>query len=297
MRVEAAARRSARTGRAAVRRSGRAALSVLRDPVEGAERVWEKLADVRQRRRGPTAMEADTRWEASLHALLRAPWPCEETDAFAPLWSQTVQSLGRRGLQVGRGAYGGWDDADPGFARAAWCVTRHLQPRTVVETGVARGFTSRVILEALEANGVGRLWSIDLPPPLERRRLEDETGAAVPDYLKGRWTLVEGSSRRRLPGLLEELGTIDLFIHDSRHTHRNISFELAAAWSALNPGGFLLADDVHCNGAFGQSVRRFGRPPAVVCASDDEQGLFGLINNPGATARVRPDAARGALPR
>ena len=36
--------------------------------------------------------------------------------------------------------------------------------RKVVETGVAHGVTSRFILEALERNGRGFLWSIDLPP-------------------------------------------------------------------------------------------------------------------------------------
>lgn len=268
-----------------LRRYGRAALSVVRDPVEGVERVREKFSDVAQRRAGPTWIQADVDWEAVLHGLLRLPWPCREVETFKPLWSETTGSLGRRGLQVGRGAFGGWDDADPGFARAAWCATRHLEPLTVVETGVARGFTTRMILEALHANGAGRLFSIDLAPPLERRRLEDETGAAVPDRLRGRWTLVEGSSRRRLPGLLDDLGAIDLFIHDSRHTFRNISFELRAAWSALNPGGLLLADDVHCNAAFDETVRKVGRPPAIVCASDDQRGMFGVIQKPHAAAR------------
>ncbi len=280
-----------------LRRPARAALSVVRDPVEGVERVREKLSDVRQRRAGPTCLQTDAAWETSLHELLHAPWPCEELDLFGVMWSETVGSVGRRGLSIGRGAYGGWDDADPGFARAAWCVTRHLKPLTVVETGVARGFTTRVVLEALEANGAGRLCSIDLPPPLEPQRLEDETGAAVPDRLKGAWTLIEGSSRRRLPELLNGLGTIDLFIHDSRHTHRNISFELALAWSALTPGGFLLADDVHCNTAFEQSWRRFGGPARIVCASDDGRGMFGLIKKSDEAARVPPDGAPVAFRR
>lgn len=289
--VQAAARRFTRMDSATARRLGRfgrAALTVARDPVEGVERIREKLADVSQRRHAPAAVEADTSWEASLHALLGAPWPCPEAKAFVSVWSETVQSLGHRGLQVGRAAYGGWDDADPGLARAAWCLTRHLEPLTVVETGVARGLTTRVVLEALEANAVGRLCSIDLPPPLERRRLEEEAGAAVSQHLKGRWTLIEGSSRRCLPGLLDELGTIDLFIHDSRHTHRNISFELALAWGALSPRGFLVADDVHCNSAFDESVRRFGDPRALVCASDDERGMFGLIEKPKPTDWVAP---------
>jgi Methyltransferase domain len=281
---EAGAGAAPLTGRsptARVRRYGRAAQAVARDPVEGVERLREKLADRRQRRRGPVAAATETHWERSLHALIGRPWPCPTAAAFGPLWSDTMRSVGAHGVAVGRGAFGGWDDGDSGLARAAWCLTSHLEPLAVVETGVARGFTTRMVLQALADGGAGRLYSIDLPPPLERRRIDTEIAAAVPHRLRGWWTLVEGSSRRRLPGLLEQLGTIDLFIHDSRHTHRNISFELSLAWEALRPGGVLLADDVHCNTAFAECVSRFGAPPALVCPSDDHRGRFGLIQKPG----------------
>ena len=145
---------------------------------------------------------------------------------------------------------------------------------------MARGLTTRVVLEALEANGDGRLYSIDLAPPLAQDRLANETGAAVTEQLKGRWTLIEGSSRRRLPGLLGELGTIDMFIHDSRHTRRNITFELRLAWRALRPGGVILADDIQGTIAFEECIDAFGRPPAIVCDSDDGRGRFGLIKKP-----------------
>jgi hypothetical protein len=275
-----------------LRRPGRAALAVIRDPVEGVERVREKIINERERRAAPTPMKADADWEESLHALLGVKWPCDVVDAFAPLWSETVGSLEDSGLEVGRGSFSGWDDGDAGLARAAWCLTHHLRPLTVVETGVARGFTTRVILEALQLNGAGQLYSVDLPPPLEQRRLANEVGAAVTDVLRPRWTLIEGSSRRRLPGLLDELGTIDLFIHDSRHTHRNVSFELQLAWNVLRPGGFLLADDVHFNSGFIHSVQAFGRPPAIVCASDDQRGMFGVIQKPAlTTSSARPETA------
>jgi Methyltransferase domain len=140
--------------------------------------------------------------------------------------------------------------------------------------------TSRVVLEALEANHAGRLFSIDLPPPLEQDRLALEVGAAVTDSLKSRWTLIEGSSRRRLPALVRELGTIDLFIHDSRHTRRNILFELQQVWAAMRPGGFLLADDIHSNSGFQDAVRAFGAPPSLVCESDDGHGMFGCMRRP-----------------
>lgn len=273
--------RSSSSSRRRLTRLARAGLVVLHDPVEGVERVREKISNETERWTRRSPLPTDPNWEASLHAHLSLHWPCDVADTFDALWSEIVSSMRSRGLTVGRGSFSGWDDADPALARAAWCLTRHCRPLTVVETGVARGVTTRVILEALEANGTGRLFSIDLPPPLDQGRLAEETGAAVTDSLKAHWTLIQGSSRRRLPGLLRELGTIDLFVHDSRHTRRNISFELEQAWGAVRLHGFLLADDIHGNTGFQDSVQAFGGPPAIVCASDDQHGKFGLIRKPG----------------
>jgi hypothetical protein len=117
-----------------------------------------------------------------------------------------------------------WNDGDAGFVRTIWCLVRHLRPRKIVETGVAHGVTSRFILEALKRNGDGHLWSIDLPP-LERQWRE-QVGVAVGDRFPDRWSYIRGSSRRHLPNLLSQLGEIDLFIHDSLHSERNVRFEI-----------------------------------------------------------------------
>jgi hypothetical protein len=263
-----------------VDRLTRATAVVVRDPAEGIERVREKIADETARWARSSSVPTDPDWQVTLHALLGVSWPCKAVDAFDPLWQAAVHSLQAKGLAVGRGTFSGWDDADPGLARAAWCLTHHQQPSVVVETGVARGFTTRMVLEALDAQGFGRLYSIDLPPPLDPQRLTVEVGAAVSEPLKKRWTLIEGSSRLRLPGLLRDLGTVDMFIHDSRHTRRNIRFELELAWRALRPGGFLLADDIHGTVAFEECVDAFGHPNAIACASDDHRGRFGLIQKP-----------------
>ena len=61
-------------------------------------------------------------------------------------------------------SYSGWNDGDPGLTRAIWCLIHHLAASQVVETGVAHGVTTRLVLEALQRNGGGRLWSIDVPP-------------------------------------------------------------------------------------------------------------------------------------
>ncbi len=217
--------------------------------------------------------DADSLWEQHLHERIGQPWPCEEAREFDALWSQIAQAFERQGLAMGRAAYGGWDDGDRGFARAVWCLTRHLRARSVVETGVARGITSRVILEALERSGDGRLCSIDLPA-LDSA-VHTEIGAAVPDELRGRWTYLNGTSRSRLPGLLAELGEIDLFVHDSSHTTRNLRFELEHAWGALGKGA-AVADDIERNEAFGQFTRANPDVPAFVAAADDGEAQFGI---------------------
>jgi len=113
---------------------------------------------------------------------------------------------------------------------------------------VARGVTTRIQLEALERNGEGRLWSIDLP--YLRSAWYDQTAVAVPPSSRSRWTYVRGSSRRRLPKLLAELGQIDLFLHDGSHTESNMRFEFETAWPTLRPGGALVSHDITWNAAF-----------------------------------------------
>ena len=41
-----------------------------------------------------------------------------------------------------------------------------------------------------------------------------------------------------------------MFLHDSLHTTRNMTFEFQAAWQKMNAGGVLLSDDIHMSKAF-----------------------------------------------
>jgi Methyltransferase domain len=239
----------------------------------------------------PCPYEADADWEERLHRVLGVPWPCPAIDAFWRLWPEVMRPFETRGMTPGRGAFAGWGDGEPGLARTAWCLVHHLRPRGVVETGVGRGVTTRVILEALEANGGGHLWSIDLPPAAERE-IHDQIGMAVRDGLRARWTYVRGSSRRRLPRLLARTGEIDLFVHDSRHTARNLLFELNRAWGALRSGGAVIADDVDLNCGFHTFQAAHRDCPVLVCHAEplqpdeprqDGRGVFGVaVKAPGA---------------
>jgi predicted O-methyltransferase YrrM len=140
--------------------------------------------------------------------------------------------------------------ADSLLARCCYLTCRLLEPDTVVETGVAYGVSSAFILRALEENGRGVLHSVDLPPL--RRRYRRFWGIAVDEAPRPRWSIHRGSSKRVLPGLLEEVGATDLFLHDSQHTYRNMRREFDAVWPHLRTGGVILADDVERNRAFGE---------------------------------------------
>jgi hypothetical protein len=290
----------------------RAARAFVADPIEVLLNIQAKVAEHDERRakrtKGvggfmpwpPCPYDVDENWERGLHELLGAPWPCPRTERFWELWSEVVQSLEAKSLRLGRGAFAGWGDGEPGLVRAVWCLTHHLRPSSVVETGVARGITSRFILEALARNDAGHLWSIDLPPPLDRS-LHDQVGVAVPERVRDRWTYIRGSSRRRLPRLLAQLGEIDLFIHDSRHSQRNLLFELKHAWDALKPAGVLVADDIDLNCGFHSFRASRSGQPSLVCLAEplrpdygrqEDRGVFGVMKRVGATAgaasRVRP---------
>ena len=219
-----------------------------------------------------------------MHERLGVPWPCEAASEFAILWPQVIAELEGKGIKVGPETLQGWNDGDAGLARAIWCLTRHLRPRNVVETGVLHGVTSRFILEALERNGVGRLWSIDLPP-LEPV-WQQEVGIAVGERLRSRWCYKSGTSKRRLPGLISELGQIDLFIHDSLHSEENVRFELDLAFTALRPGGAIVVDDIDANWGFRTFTQAFSGHQSMICEAEplrpdlrrlNKKGLFGII--------------------
>ena len=254
--------------------AGRATVAVVRRPYEGIERAVERVAEKLDRRNALPRYEATGDWEARLHGQLGAGWPCKDAAEFDLVWSDTTKRLHDRGLRMGKGAFGGWDDGDRSFARAAWCLVAHYRPRVVLETGVGRGLTSRCILEGLIRNSQGHLWSIDLPP-LIARRLALETGLAVDDRCRGAWTLVSGSSRRRLGALVRELGGIDMFVHDSSHTTRNLRFELDRVWPVLRPGAFSLVDDIDVNRVFATS-QDVANAVHVIGPHEERAGLFGI---------------------
>lgn len=139
-------------------------------------------------------------------------------------------------------------NADMTLARLCYAICRAFKPAVMVETGVAYGRSSSFILAAMECNGKGVLHSVDRPP-LEAGAAQ-YVGALIPQPLRSRWTLHQGTSRRILPPLLKQLGKVDIFMHDSLHTYRNMAWEYRVAGPYIQRGGLLISDDIAKNAAF-----------------------------------------------
>ena len=257
---------------------------MARDPLDALAALQEGF-HARRESSNTVEYSADPNWEAGLHRFLGID-SAPAVEGFWSMWASVVATLRAQGVAVGPFSFHAWNDGDAGFVRAIWCLIRHLRPEHVVETGVAHGMTSRFILEALECNGTGRLWSIDLPPVNPDTRREVGVAVRQPGVPVHRWDYIAGTSRRRLPALLERLGRVDLFIHDSMHSNRNVMFELDCTWDHLAPGGAMVVDDIDANPAFDTFVRAHPGHPSWVCTAEplapdmrrfNQKGLFGII--------------------
>jgi predicted O-methyltransferase YrrM len=136
-----------------------------------------------------------------------------------------------------------------------YLIVRILKPRYVVETGVAAGRSSAFILRGLYDNGEGELYSIDP---------DSNSGYAIPRHLKGRWKFINATSEEVLLGLLRKLKQIDIFLHDSLHTYKCMSFEYKSAWPFIKRGGILLSHDVSRNSAFQDFCRKIANDAVIV---------------------------------
>lgn len=156
-----------------------------------------------------------------------------------------------------------------------YALIRSRRPDIVVETGVCNGLSSLTILLALEANDRGRLYSIDYPYHVDEDLAEfraetfaefgaaavpadREPGWVVPESLRKRWELRLGKSQELLGPLLDDVGPVDLFVHDSEHSTPCMMFEFEAAFAHFSADGLLIADDIWATPAWDAFVTERG---------------------------------------
>lgn len=165
---------------------------------------------------------------------------------------ENFKSVFSEKLAILERAKGNWGDLRF-HSLSLYVVVRAFGPDIVVETGVASGKSTAMILLAMEHNRKGRLISIDLPN-LNGKVLEDgaktstadyDIGWLVPEYLRKRWDLKIEDSVKVLSEIVNDLEKIDIFFHDSLHTYSHVKKELAIIKRKIKRAGIILIDNIN----------------------------------------------------
>ena len=160
-----------------------------------------------------------------------------------------------------------------------YSLARALGARTVVETGVAFGWSTLAFLLAISDREGAHVFSTDLPhcfnAPQRRWRDGDEwVGAAAPHTLRERWSLYMMADREGLPRALRAAGMVDLAHYDSDKSLENCAFGYAALWDSLREGGALVAAEVDRNLAFRRFAEEVGGSPVIVEGDGNCSGIL-----------------------
>lgn len=215
-----------------------------------------------------TASRADTGPEIGTPEL----W--EEARLFSRGLKQRADGL----LSRSRSRFGGG-----GFTELLHILVRIRQPKTVVETGVAAGWSSATILSAMRQNGGGQLWSSDFPYVTRTQNVTDEIGLLVPPELRANWHLSIDGDRANLPRILDAVETIDIFHYDSDKSHHSREWALNIVRPKLAPDAVLIFDDIQDNLHFRDFVTAEPQPYRVFAVGNKYVGLLGDM-----TARAMP---------
>jgi len=115
----------------------------------------------------------------------------------------------------------------------------------MIETGIANGHSSFVILSAMRKNAMGHLASIDV---------RHDVGGLVSEDLAKRWTKVIIDGQRPGLDLLEQrLGEhrpVEVFFHDGDHRFLGQMLDYKLASRLLTTDGMLISDDISTTGAW-----------------------------------------------
>ena len=145
------------------------------------------------------------------------------------------------------------------------------EAKSVVETGVAYGWSSLAALMSLEKRG-GILYSSDMP--YLGQNGDQYVGYVVPEYLKKNWKLFRHADRESLPKILGEALQFDVVHYDSDKAYEGMMWAYRQLYPRLRKGGVFISDDINDNSAFQDFSEKNGIEPTVVDFEGKYVGVF-----------------------
>jgi len=129
-------------------------------------------------------------------------------------------------------------DLGLGMSEVLFLAVRGKKPSKIIETGVAAGVSTNLILFVLQKNQNGKCISIDITP---------KVGEIIEDELKHRWqleVLPEFSREDAFNKILIANSDATLFLHDSDHANSWQIKEFSAVIQHLAQVQLILFDDI-----------------------------------------------------
>jgi predicted O-methyltransferase YrrM len=149
-----------------------------------------------------------------------------------------------------------------------YLMVRVNRPETVLETGVANGLSSNFILHALNANGTGTLYSVDI---------NRNVGGLVDESVKNRWQLKIISLKngdKEFKQVVDSISSVDLFIHDSDHSYNGQMVEYKIVYPKISSDGIFASDDIDLSWAFVDFCKEKKVKPCFLVSATKIFGLF-----------------------
>ena len=147
----------------------------------------------------------------------------------------------------------------------------YTQAKTVVETGVAYGWSSLAALISLQKRN-GTLYSSDMP--YLGQNGDQYVGYIVPENLKANWKLFRHADKESLPKILAEVQEIDVVHYDSDKAYEGMFWAYNELYPRLRKGGVFISDDINDNSAFQDFCEKNGIEPTVVDFEGKYVGIF-----------------------
>ena len=149
------------------------------------------------------------------------------------------------------------------FCQALYAVVKILKPKVVVETGVANGMSTSMILLALKDSG-GVLHSFDI---------NAETKNAHKPQVNWEWHQLDfRNPMKSFRSFFQVHDTnVELWVHDSDHSRYWQEFEYDLAIKHLGSNGVMISDDIDDSSAW---FRKFSKHQTVEIR--DKHKVFGI---------------------
>ena len=148
-----------------------------------------------------------------------------------------------------------------GALELLFAACEFTKAKSVVETGVAYGWSSFASLTSLEKRN-GALYSSDLP--YLGQDGDQYVGCIVPQHLKNNWKLFRHADRESLPKILKETQQIDVVHYDSDKSYEGMKWAYETLFPYVNKGGIFISDDINDNSAFQDFCEQQNIEPTVV---------------------------------